>query len=535
MAKNFTDFQQVTGAYTAPTTNDGSITGDTVTDATSSMYLVGYDTDSPDGERQYTIESVLLAADKYHVGLENVDNVSNQHLLNDTTLTGHTTADNMFVHGDLVVEGETTQLNTNSIATSSFDITNYGTDVGLEVKQYGTTHSVSRFYNGDELALDITQHGTVGVGVAGDLNTVLTVGGDVTVAGEITSTGAINGRYLQQDGGKLDNIQPWADVTSNVLGDLFNHMTHLQQNAPEYSTITPVKAYDLIEQGDIYTKIPELSSGTGNGVGDQSVTKLRSIEYHSDRTADHSADITYNDVPDGPWTGFVDTTFVKVTSAQHDRLTSIRGVSKNLFSGDDNSDLNDTHVRDAYHSVYPDYWSTADELEYRGTIIPNLDDVRSNVQQVSAQRDATITKMQTSSGNWDSTHMSVYNTSGDWESTHTSVNSTSGDWNNVYTDVSNTSGSWNATYTTTQLNSGEWQASVNNKLDEFGSHQHLEPGVADLTTVTTQNLTATGDVNMSNDVYVLSAGEWKEGITATIPLGQDTLIFVNGILIEWRQ
>ena len=96
MAKNFTDFQQVTGAYTAPATNDGSMTGGTVTDATSSMYLVGYDTDSPDGERQYTIESVLLAADKYHVGLENVDNVSNQFLLNDTTLTGHTSADNMF-------------------------------------------------------------------------------------------------------------------------------------------------------------------------------------------------------------------------------------------------------------------------------------------------------------------------------------------------------------------------------------------------------------------------------------------------------
>ena len=72
MAKNFTDFQQITGEYTAPDPVDGVTPGVTTTQATTGMHLVGYELDEPHGERRYTIESVLLAADKYHVGLENV-------------------------------------------------------------------------------------------------------------------------------------------------------------------------------------------------------------------------------------------------------------------------------------------------------------------------------------------------------------------------------------------------------------------------------------------------------------------------------
>lgn len=563
MAKNFTDFQELTGEYIAPINIDGVTTGTTTTQTTTGMYLVGYDIDQPDGEKRYTVESVLLAADKYHVGLENVDNISSLQLLDNTTLTGETSADNLFIHGNLTVEGSTTQLNTNNIATSSFDITNYGTDIGLEVKQYGPTHSVSRFYNGDDLTLDISQHGTVGIGVVGDDDTTLTVMGDVSAVGEIFTTGAVNGRYMQQDGLKLDNIAPWADVTSEVLGSLQSHMEFLKANAPEYSAIEPAKAFDLIEDGDNFTKTPSMTAVEAPGIGDISTQKLASVEYHSDKTGDHSADIIFNDVPDGPFTGDVLTTFVKITSAEHDRLNAIRGVELNLYNGDDDQDITSNHIRDAYHSAYPSYWSTEDELEYRGTIIPDLYDTRTNVSDISARRDQVIIKVENDSANWDSTHNSLFSFSGDWDSTYGSVLATSSIWDSTYTSVSETSGTWNSTHTSVNTSSGswdqvyttvnetssswvetatmvadnnvEWTSSVNNKLDDQGNFEALQPGHADLHTVVTEGLTATSTSHLGNEVYVLSAGEWKKGVTADVPQGQDILRFVDGILVDWIQ
>ena len=90
MAKNFTDFQEITGTYTPPTVADGVNQGAKETHASKDMYLVGYDVDEPGGERRFTIDSVLLAASAHHVGLENVENKSLGQILDNTTLTGVT-------------------------------------------------------------------------------------------------------------------------------------------------------------------------------------------------------------------------------------------------------------------------------------------------------------------------------------------------------------------------------------------------------------------------------------------------------------
>ena len=108
MAQNLSDFHALTGHWTpatAPNPATPHLTGLTVTDATTGMHLVGYDVQAPHGERRYTIESVLLAADKYHVGLENVDNESKTYMFHDSTLTGHTTAADLYIEGNLHVEG----------------------------------------------------------------------------------------------------------------------------------------------------------------------------------------------------------------------------------------------------------------------------------------------------------------------------------------------------------------------------------------------------------------------------------------------
>src|SRR6056300_211256 len=106
MAKNFTDFKKLEGTYIPPVYpagESGYLTGITNTAATTGMMLVGYEFDEPHGERQYTVESVLLAAEPYHVGLENVTNESKEHMFTDPLLTGSVSADNLTVKGNLDV------------------------------------------------------------------------------------------------------------------------------------------------------------------------------------------------------------------------------------------------------------------------------------------------------------------------------------------------------------------------------------------------------------------------------------------------
>ena len=539
MAKNFTDFEKLTGSFTPATYDQANDpiksfkTGDTVTYTTTAMHLVGYDTDLPHGERQYTIESVLLAASAYHVGLENVTNESKEYMFANSVFTGDTTMDNLYLNGNLHVEGNTTQLNTNNIATSSFDITNYGSDIALSVTQYGP-NGVARFSDGDDISLDINQNGNIGIGIDGDTNTRLTVVGTVSVVGDTYTTGRFDGRKVSTDGAKLDNIQPWADVTSLNLSDVYSRMEWLKTNAPEFTAIVPAKGFDLLEDGDDYKKIPSLSSVPYPGIGDYSHDKLKSVEYQADVKRDHSADIILNLIPDGPWTGNNNTTFVKMTSAEHDRVNSVRGVALNLYTGDNGIDITSQHIVDAYHERYPNFWSTADELEYRGTIIPDLQSVFNNVESISARRDTVINKVEQSQANWDSTHNSVLATSADWDSTHASVLATSANWDSTHASVLATSANWDSTHSTTQTNSAEWSASVNNNPNPDGSDKSLPAGHAELSQlVITEGLTAQSDIKLGGEVFVLRDGQWAKGLTVQVPLGDDMLYFVDGMLVEW--
>lgn len=375
MAKNFTDFQELTGNFTSSGLTYQ--TGSTETDVTSSMYLVGYDTAIPHGERKYTVESVLLAADAYHVGLENVENISTADLLNDTTMTGHTSADNLTVLGNLVVEGDTVKLNTESFATSAFEVENSGTTIAFLVKQTGP-QPIARFLDNQDVALDVADGGWVGIGVEGQQNVALTVVGNISATGEIYVGREVDGRHVYEDGLKLDDIQNHADVTSYMLSSVSTRLTELALE-PEYAGIIVAKGHDLLEDGDIYKKIPAISAMDITF----SKEKIVSIEDNADVTGDHSQDITYNIVPDGPYTGDLDTTFVKITSAEKIRLTTVRGVSAGsgaLYNGDGGlADIGPQDIVSSYQQEYPDFWSTANEIEYRSTVVPQASAAVKNI------------------------------------------------------------------------------------------------------------------------------------------------------------
>lgn len=379
MAKNFTDFQQITGGWTSSGAPDQ--TGTTTTDATTSMHVVGYDPIEPGGERRFTIESILLAADARHVGLENVSNISTEVLLGDTTLTGTTTADDLMIKGNLTVEGDTVQLNTESFATSAFEVENSGTQIAFKVVQTGAD-GIARFLDDEDVVLDVADGGWVGIGVEGQPTVALTVAGNISATGEIYVGGEVDGRHVYEDGLKLDDIQNHADVTSYMLSSVSTRLTELTLT-PEYSGITVAKGFDLLEDGDNFKKVPALSSGTTPGIGDYSVEKIKSIEFDADVTGDHSADLTYNDIPDGPWTGDQTTSHVKMTSAERVRVTNVRGVSAGasaLYNGDPGTaDINADDIKLAYQQAYPDYWSSANEIEYRSTVVPQASAAIKNI------------------------------------------------------------------------------------------------------------------------------------------------------------
>ena len=400
MAKNFTQFQEITGLKVT----DGESGNVTVTStAERDMYVVGYADNEPDGERRYTLESIIHLTDKSDVGLEHATNESKETMFTDPAFTSADEGSGVSITGDLTVTGDFTVvgegsqvvMETTVTQTSAMEIENNGTDVALKVIQTGNDN-IAEFKDGAENAMVIGGDGNVGIGVGPQGGTKLTVAGAVEV-GSLTTTGDgtnIQGRDLQADGDKLDTVSAKADVTVEVLGRVFNAMVANGE--------VGVKGLDKLEDGDIYHKTLALSANkpanwwTNNsaniiakhghdhgepqdvgdahyGTWDASEQKLYSIESEADVTGAHSEDIIFADIPDGPWNGNTGNSFVKMLSAESDKLRDIHTVDPLLTNSNTDSDvqlLTQENIVDAYQSGYGDFWSSDDELDYRNTFIP---------------------------------------------------------------------------------------------------------------------------------------------------------------------
>lgn len=568
MAKNFTDFEQVSGSYTPATYPDGDaggyLTGTKTTQANRDMFVVGYNTDEPGGERRYTIDSVLLTAQASDVGLENVTNESKQHMFHNSTFTGQTTAAELFVTGNLHVEGDNVQLNTIINTTSAVEINCDSNTPALKVTQSGGNDVVQFLYDsgdGVENALNINQFGNVGVGVMADLNSQLVVAGDTSIGGDIYVTGNVDGRKINQDGDKLDLIQPWSDATCANLSHVEERLQFLKDGVPGFENVVVGKGFDVLEDGDLYKKMPNSMTGAAPAIGDYSVEKLKSVEYQADNTRDHSGDIVLNQVPDGPWTGDINTTHTRVTSAERARLQSVRGVSPVLYLSDNGGDLTSSQIAGAYHEAYPDFWSSANELEYRAAIIPELQRATSYISSTSADFDDLYTLNVQTSGHWNDARQILTDKEQKWDDTTSVVYGNSALWHDTYTDVRDTSGTWQTSYTILQGNSAFWSSqntvvkdlsaywedtrafvlpltaeltgAISNKPNTDLTPRVTEPGEAVLDNLNIMNsLTAQGVSHFSGQVMVLSGGQWKKGVDKTIDVGGDKLVFVDGILID---
>ena len=74
---------------------------------------------------------------------------------------------------------------------------------------------------------------------------------------------------------------------------------------------------------------------------------------------------------------------MKITSAEKIRLTTVRGVSAGagaLYNGDGGqADIGPDDIVQSYHQEYPDFWSTANEIEYRTTVVPQASAAVKNI------------------------------------------------------------------------------------------------------------------------------------------------------------
>jgi hypothetical protein len=473
MAKNFTQFQQISGTITPGLTGDVTRS----TGATKDMHVVGYSSDVPDGERRFTIESLLFVAAPSSIGLEHVTNESKETMFESPTFTGNVTADgDLTVQGDLVVGGTEVITDTLTTLASAGQFENNNTSDVLEVIQQDntSTYNIAKFMSDTEPAMIIASDGQIGVGIDPDggavhNNTKLHVLGNIYAT--TLSAETIDGRNVNGDGIKLDTIMSFSDSTVMVLSSVKATMEAIQNDSNNLLNVgTPKRGFDLLEEGDVYTKVEILSSGpstdyinglpggssdpsltpgfAGYGLWDASSAKLYGVESGSDKTGAHSADITYNDVPDGPWTGQNSTTHVKMLSAEREKLTNIRTVSASLYANDPGSELEASDIVAAYQDDYSDYWSSANEVEYRSTIIPMV------------------------------------------------------------------------------------SASVRNKIATGTNAEEITAsGVASLTDVTSDNVN-TQSLTAETNVYVVSGGVVLAGIDEAIDVGGDILHFVNGILVR---
>jgi hypothetical protein len=407
MAKNFTQFQAVTGEVD-PSSGERSYSEPLNThDNKDNYYVVGYVEDAPGGEAKFTLRSILLAADKEDIGLHNVTNESKETMFTAPTFNGNTLIKgDLQVEGDLTASGNTTQINYEQVVTSETNVTNNGTAVPLRVTQQdlGGSYDTMLITTGTNPAVHVNENGRVGIGIGANDDHQLTVShfpgendnnATVLISGSLSAT-YINGTQPEDMEAKLETIDSYASSVY-AIADV---SARLQTMKAAGENVDVEKGYDLLEDGDTYIKFLkdeiiaplDRSSGhlasiawldaegaggstpnqgeAGYGKWDASWDKLRKIEALADNTRANSHTINLNQVPDGEWNGTYENTFVKMTSADKVLLNGngLRRIADSLHSGDDGSMLTQNNILSAYEEAAGAYyWSQDDEDEYRGT------------------------------------------------------------------------------------------------------------------------------------------------------------------------
>ena len=146
--------------------------------------------------------------------------VSNDLSANAIFTTGNgSIGGNLRVIGNFEVLGDTTIIETTTTTTSSFAITNYGTDTALQVTQVDGTNDVAVFNDSTSTALIIKGDGNVGIGTATP-NEKLTVSGNLSASGNFYNKGTTsldNGAITTDGAGTITGTTGVSEIVSFII------------------------------------------------------------------------------------------------------------------------------------------------------------------------------------------------------------------------------------------------------------------------------------------------------------------------------
>lgn len=146
--------------------------------------------------------------------------VSNDLSANAIFTTGNgSIGGNLRVIGNFEVLGDTTVIETTTTTTSSFAITNYGTDTALQVTQVDGTNDVAVFNDSTSTALIIKGDGNVGIGTATP-NEKLTVSGNLSASGNFYNNGTTsldNGAITTDGFGTITGTTGVSEIVSFII------------------------------------------------------------------------------------------------------------------------------------------------------------------------------------------------------------------------------------------------------------------------------------------------------------------------------
>lgn len=218
------------------------------------------------------------------------------------------TANNLIVsgnavfYGSLTAEGETTQLNTEIVATSSFAVVNTGFVDALHVTKTQTTGAIADFNTNGSSVLYVSPLNKVGINTNAPTE-ALTVVGNISASGVIYA--AIPAQYttFSNNSGKYENAYTYVSQTSSAINALtgakssydtaYTYMTANSSsfNALSLSASNYTNAFNIVsaQSGANYSSYTFLTGNSGS-VGKDTV--YRSVSSYYESASNYVAAIT---------------------------------------------------------------------------------------------------------------------------------------------------------------------------------------------------------------------------------------------------
>jgi hypothetical protein len=331
-------------------------------------------------------------------------NISNSITANQAIFNSAIINNDLLIIGSISALGDVSVIETNIMATSSFEIVNHGVNPALVVNQ--TLNNSIALYK---------SNGNTVFTIASSLATFVN---DLSVGGIIDST---NIKTITNNLNRLQNTSgTWDSVYVNVTGNSANwdssYLTVYNISSNWVNNYTTMTSYSSLWESSRSV----LSSLSGVWEDVHMFFSFYSAGWNTTRTEFLVSSVKWNDVYDQ----------VKLSSSNWD---------------------NNFNITNSYSSVWIDTTFILNSLS-AGWL-----NTQTNVSSYSSNWDNSYNTVYSNSANWTSGYTIANSYSSIWQDTTATLSSLSAGWMNTQTSVSTYSADWTSGYTIANSYSSIWQ------------------------------------------------------------------------------